>query len=115
MITRNHVWSLKVLNLWGDWLIPETLGVLVCSLSNESAFQGLKIRICCGKQQVRDWERVITSASELYIVRYDACGCLLEKWHLTKTNISNVFVEETSGLFGDFLHFDVRAVFHKVS
>jgi hypothetical protein len=121
MFGRQFFWSLRATDEFGDTLVPETMGVKVDSLSAESAFQGLRIRICCGKTDAQNWKHSILEARVIYLKRYDACGNVAEHWKLIVTDMFEVRLEEwiTKEMdedpdcpFGDFLHFAVKCGFN---
>jgi hypothetical protein len=115
MVTRKYLWSLKAIGATGDWLIPETMGASVCSLSNHTAFEGLKVAIRCTQEQMDMWSRIIGGTKQLHLTRYNEQGVVLERWCLTQLNIYDINVESTDSIYGHFLRFKVRGKFSWLS
>lgn len=122
LFQRKYRWTVNVQTNDGDLVVPENFAKVV-SVSAQSAFEGLFIRICCGKQEARKWEALLPDGHQVYATRYDGCGMVVEKWLVKDAEISNVFVEETiteemdqdpSCPFGDFLHFTVKGLFKRL-
>jgi hypothetical protein len=117
---RKIFWSVKARRKDGDIMIPDTMGAKVTSLSRETAFAGIKVRISCGKKDARRWADLAPESEEFLVWMYDGSGMVKEHWLIDSAKISHVFIEEAiseemdsdpSCPFGDYLHFVVQGVF----
>lgn len=113
MFARKQLWSLKALSKDGDHLVPETLGVSVASLSQHSAFEGLRIVTTSDRWSSRERSKLLPEAADIFIDRYDDCGNVVESWHLSNLVISDIDLDDDHDGPDAELSFVVKGRFNK--
>lgn len=107
-MSGNDLWSVRAINKDDDTVIPETLGASVFSLSPETAWKGVKIRLCC-KGEGRKWEEWVAEASHVFIHLKDDEGNSREHWKIKVGKVYDI------KLVDDRLTFSVEGSFKKLA
>jgi hypothetical protein len=104
---KRKVWTFRATNKDSYCLVPEISNVDVFSLSSESAFAGVRLRIVCGKDEGYHWLNEVGWSSDVFLKRYDISGDVRESWRVHVHQIFDVeFKDETILSFkvkGDFV------------
>lgn len=97
----NDLWSVRAINKDDDTLIPETLGASVFSLSPETAWKGVRIKLPLTDSRWKDW---IAEAVSVFIHLVDG-GKTREHWEIKVKSVYDIKV------VGDNLIFSVEGNF----
>ena len=91
---QKYMWGISASDE-NEELFGSVLGVKVSNLVGaQSAFEPLRIRICCGYLEASDLDDILPQAKYIVLTRYDGCGMVVEDWNLRVEEIYDKKIED---------------------